>query len=72
MKLIYAKLWVKKYLRYNPGSVRGGGVSNRLNRAITHLSHRVHRKHGMEGHNGRQDIRRKLRRLSLREGRHGG
>lgn len=53
MKLIYAKLWLKKYIRYNHGNLD----ENKLNRAIINLSHRVYKSHGGRGHNVRQSIR---------------
>lgn len=53
MKLIYAKLWLKKYIQYNHNRLD----ENKLNRAIINLSHRVYKSHGMKGHNVRQSIR---------------
>jgi hypothetical protein len=53
MKLIYAKLWLKKYIKYNYSKLN----ENKLNRAIINLSHRVYKSHDMKGHNTRQKIR---------------
>jgi len=53
MKLVYAKLWLKKYIRYNHNNLDEG----KLNRAIINLSHRVYKSHGMHGHNVRQYVR---------------
>lgn len=56
MKLIYAKLWLKKYIKYNHNNLD----ENKLNRAIINLSHRVYKSHGQRGHNVRQSIRAQL------------
>lgn len=56
MKLIYAKLWLKKYIKYNHNELD----ENKLNRAIINLSHRVYKSHGRHGHNVRQNIRSQL------------
>jgi len=56
MKLIYAKLWLKKYIKYNYDKLD----ENKLNRAIINLSHRVYKSHGIKGHNTRQKIRQTL------------
>ena len=56
MKLIYAELWLKKYIKYNHDKLD----ENKLNRAIINLSHRVYKSHGMKGHNVRQSIRSQL------------
>lgn len=53
MELIYAKLWLKKYIKYNYNKLD----ENKLNRAIINLSHRVYKSRGMKGHNTRQKIR---------------
>ena len=53
MKLIYTKLWLKKYIKYNHDKLD----ENKLNRAIINLSHRIYKKHGLHGHNSRQHIR---------------
>lgn len=53
MKLRYAKLWLKKYIKYNYNKLD----ENKLNRAIINLSHRVYKSHGTKGHNVRQHIR---------------
>jgi len=53
MKLIYAKLWLKKYIKYNHDQLD----ENKLNRAIINLSHRVYKSHGRKGHNVRQNVR---------------
>ena len=53
MKLIYAKLWLKKYIKYNHDNLD----ENDLNKAIINLSHRVFKSHGLKGHNTRQKIR---------------
>ena len=56
MKLIYAKLWLKKFIKYNHDNLD----ENKLNRAIINLSHRVYKSHGQRGHNVRQSIRSQL------------
>lgn len=56
MKLIYAKLWLKKFIKYNHANLD----ENKLNRAIINLSHRVYKSHGQRGHNVRQSIRAQL------------
>jgi hypothetical protein len=53
MKLIYAKLWLKKYIKYNHANLD----ESKLNRSIINLSHRVYKSHGQRGHNVRQSIR---------------
>ena len=53
MKLLYAKLWLKKYIKYNHNKLD----ENKLNRAIINLSHRVYKSRGIKGHNVRQKIR---------------
>ena len=53
MKLIYAKLWLKKWIKYHHNNLD----ENQLNRAIINLSHRVYKQHGLKGHNTRQKIR---------------
>lgn len=60
MRLIYAKLWVIKYLTFHPCDVAGYYMSNRLYRAVVNLSHRVYKGHGKKGHNARQNIRQNL------------
>ncbi len=56
MKLYYAKMWLKKYIKYNHNHLD----ENKLNRAIINLSHRVYKSHGVKGHNVRQKIRMQL------------
>lgn len=57
MKLVYAKLWLKKFIKYNHDNLSN---ENKLNRAIINLSHRVYKSHGQKGHNVRQSIRAQL------------
>src|SRR5271157_1027561 len=57
MKLIYAKLWLKKWIKYNHDDLD----ENKLNRAIINLSHRVYKSYGLKGHNTRQKIRQILK-----------
>ena len=56
MKLVYAKLLLKKFIKYNHDNLD----ENKLNRAIINLSHRVYKSHGQKGHNVRQSIRAQL------------
>lgn len=56
MKLIYAKLWLRKYIKYNFYKLD----NNRLNRNIINLSHRVFKSKGLQGHITRQEIRKQL------------
>lgn len=63
MKLIYAKLWLKKYIKYNHNKLD----ENKLNRAIINLSHRVYKSHGRKGHNVRQNVRATLVEYSKNE-----
>ena len=60
MKMIYAKLWLKKYIKHNHDKFDKKIFKHRLNRAIIHLSHRVYKSHGLRGHNVRQKIRKLL------------
>ena len=60
MKMIYAKLWLKKYIKYNHNKFDKKIFKHRLNRAIVHLSHCVYKSHGLRGHNVRQNIRKSL------------
>ena len=56
MKLVYAKLLLKKFIKYNHDNLD----ENKLNRAIINLSHRVYKSYGQRGHNVRQSIRAQL------------
>ena len=60
MKLIYAKLWLKKYIKYNYDKFDEKTFNRKLNWAIVNLSHRVYKSHGLRGHNTRQKIRKIL------------
>ncbi len=60
MKMMYARLWLKKYIKYNHAKVDNKIFNHKLNRAIVHLSHRVYKSHGLRGHNVRQRIRKLL------------
>ena len=60
MKMIYARLWLKKYIKYNHDKFDKNIFKHRLNRAVVHLSHRVYKSHGLRGHNIRQTIRKLL------------
>jgi hypothetical protein len=60
MKLIYAKFWLKKYIKYNYDKFDEKTFNHKLNWAIINLSHRVCKTHGLRGHNIRQNIRKTL------------
>ena len=60
MKLIYAKLWLKKWIKYNHDKFDEKLFNRKLNWAIVNLSHRVYKSHGLKGHNTRQQIRKTL------------
>ena len=60
MKMMYARLWLKKYIKYNHDKFDKKTFKHRLNRAIVHFSHRVYKTHGLRGHNVRQNIRKLL------------
>ena len=60
MKLLYAKLWVKKFIKYNYDKFDEKTFNRKLNWAIVNLSHRVYKKHGLKSHNIRQKIRKTL------------
>jgi hypothetical protein len=60
MKLIYAKLWLKKYIKYNYDESDEKTFNRKLNWKIVNLSHRVYNSHGLKGHNTRQQIRKIL------------
>lgn len=67
MKLIYAKLWLKKFIKYNVNVLDDKSFELKLNKAIINLSHRVFRAHSLHGHDARQDIRLKLQKFVARE-----
>lgn len=60
MKMMYARLWLKKYIKYNYSKFDDQTLNHKLDRAIVNLSHRVYKSHGLRGHNGRQKIRKSL------------
>ena len=60
MKMMYARLWLKKYIRYNHAKFDEKTFNHKLNRDIINLSHRVYKSHGIRGHNVRQRIRKLL------------
>ena len=60
MEIMYARLWLKKYIKYNHDKFDKKIFKHRLNLAIVHLSHRVYKTHGLRGHNVRQNIRKLL------------
>ena len=60
MEIMYARLWLKKYIKYNHDKFDKKIFKHRLNRAVVHLSHRVYKSHGLRGHNIRQNIRKLL------------
>jgi hypothetical protein len=60
MKERYAKLWLKKYIRYNHDKFDEKTFNRKLNWAIVNLSHRVCKSHGLAGHNRRQNVRKVL------------
>lgn len=70
MKLKYAKLWLKKWIKYNYGKYDEKTFNRKLNWAIVNLSHRVYKSRGLKGHNTRQIIRKKLWDYSKRELKH--
>jgi hypothetical protein len=68
MKLIYTKLWLKKWIRYNHNKFNDKNALNReLNWKIVNLSHRIFKSHGLRGHNTRQQIRKQLWAYSKKE-----
>lgn len=67
MKLIYAKLWLKKYIRYNHNKYDKKTLKSKVYGSIVNLSHRVYKSHGLHGHNVRQKIRRQLLEYSILE-----
>ena len=67
MKLIYAKLWLKKYIKYNYDESDEKTFNRKLNWKIVNLSHRVYNSHGLKGHNTRQQIRKILWDYSKKE-----
>jgi len=60
MKLIFAKLWLKKYIKYNYEKFDGKTFNRKLNWAIVNLSHRVCKLHSQKGHDIRQEMRKTL------------
>jgi|GEM_PF-6795892 len=60
MKLKYAKLWLKKWIKYNYVKYDKKTFNRKLDRKIKDISHRVYKSHGLKGHNTRQMIRKKL------------
>lgn len=60
MKMIYAKLWLNKFIKYNYGKYHPSVLRGKTNWAIVNLSHRVDKRHGIVGHNSRQNIRKLL------------
>jgi hypothetical protein len=60
MKLIYAKFWLRKYIKYNINKFDEKTFENKLNRAVITLSHTVFKSHGFHGHITRQEIRKQL------------
>jgi len=60
MKLFYAKMYVRKWIRYNYGKYDGMTFNSKLNWAVVNLSHRVCKLHGTRGHAIRQKIRKTL------------
>jgi len=67
MKLIYAKFWLKKYIKYNYDKFDEKTFNRKLNWKIVNLSHRVYKSHGLRGHNTRQKIRKMLWAYSKKE-----
>jgi predicted metallopeptidase len=60
MEMKYAKLWLKKFIKYNHKKFDGKTFNRKLNWAIVNLSHRVFKSRGLRGHNIRQNIRKEL------------
>ena len=58
--MIYAKLWVKKYIKYNHDKFDEKTFNRKLNWAIVNLSHRVWKTRDAKGHDIRQKIRKQL------------
>lgn len=54
MKMIYARLWLKKYIKYNHAKFDDKTFNRKLNWAIVNLSHRVYKAHSLRGHNDRK------------------
>lgn len=57
MRVLYAKLWLKQFIKYRSNDKN---FIEKLNKNIINLSHRVYKGHGIKGHNTRQDIRKIL------------
>jgi len=70
MKLIYAKLWLKKYIKYNHIKYERKTLKTKVYGNIVQLSHRVFKGHGLRGHNIRQNIRKQLLAYALIEMNH--
>jgi hypothetical protein len=60
MKLIYAKFWLRKFIKYNINKLDDKTFNYKLGRAVINLSHRVFKSHGFHGHSTRQEIRQQL------------
>ena len=67
MKLIYAELWLKKYIKYNHDKYDKKTLKRKIYGNIVQLSHRVFKSHGLRGHDIRQKIRRQLLEYSIIE-----
>jgi len=70
MKLIYSKLWLKKFIKYNHNKYDRKTLKTRVYGHIVQLSHRVFKGHGIRGHNIRQNIRKQLLAYALMEMNH--
>ena len=67
MKVKYAKLWLRKYIKYNHHKFSERKFNRLVNWKIVNLSHRVCKRRGIIGHNIRQDIRKELWEFSAKE-----
>jgi len=66
MKIIYAKLWLRKFIKYNYKK-ENNSLSHELNRNVITLSHRVYKTRGKRGHDVRQKIRQELQNFVMVE-----
>ena len=66
MKLKYAKLWLRKYVKYN-NKFDNRLLAHNLNRNVIHLSHRVFKSRGLRGHTTRQSVRDQLQEFLVQE-----
>lgn len=67
MKLIYAKLLLKKYIKYNHDKYDKKTLKRKIYGNIVQLSHRVFKSHGQRGHEVRQRVRKQFLEYSIIE-----